>query len=1171
MSATRTTQLAIAIAAIIAGAQQSTALAQSGSALTVQHAGDSQPVVRSAKRASVDSERFSAGPNETFELLLADGTSITLAAGAEITVDRYRYDPAARLGELNLTVTRGAVRIIGGALNNTSAITVDHPGGRSTLDNAIAVLAVDDTGTDVELLLGKSLTVNAASATRVLDRPGSVRVTAGDSSELTQGSSAAREKLALAFNPGLGSGIVPVFITEQPAGDETSTAAQVADASAAAKEEALVLTPQGQVAGIVPSGCAGCDVSSGFELSGAVGSPGTAGSEGGSTAGQWVRTLTQDQTIGDPAPIATRVDYEGAADGLRNTTNRTYGVRGYSQILGDSACAANPLACAPAVETGADGGYLRFAFGTAALFRDLLDAPDDPASIDLASTLWLSDHAFDPGDRNGSVIDFVTTPRMGGNIVAGYTFDAPGLLGAGQDGSVQSLSATGTRLDDDRNLLSDTGEGSYALLQAGLRRADVSRDLIATYSPRDATLNMFDTTVAWAGSFAMDDEARGVLCGGGQNCPGLAAAFDNRGSNESGENLADGLASSLITDRIQPRVGDDGAGNLSMSAGTHPEVTCTNSGLDLVCGRGMVANLVYTLPDHFLLIEARPPAPAAPDLQDTRQFLFATGAVSGRAGQSASFTVDRFFLSAGLEGYPSSAPTMAGTAAGARAFFLPDAALDTGQLGLTLVDAGAYVINPAIATTDVPSSRLFHTDFGTASSSASCSSGQCSTISLTLGTLDYSQGGAQFDGYTIGSTRTGASTNSIAFHSGLTSTALGGGNPALACTNALVGCSAGANTSGRAGYLVLENYTPEDWQLTGGTIHSIGAAATDDQRYALLRLATATGALDVETLDRTPLAAGATGFIAGLVESDSLSNGGLGLAAISNTSAFQLSTEAAAATVSGSVDLSVASISGSAADAQSATLSIGEAGNQHSAYLDRNRFAAMATTQSGAAPSSAFVSGAAALNIGGDTPNSANAALPDNWSPPTPQYMQWGFFFGDIATSSATDAQQWHAHLVPWVRGTLSDTQAPLPSTATATYTGFAIGNVAAQGQLYTAYGTYRNEWNFATRLGNGRLDLDGARYAIRTELDSNANTRFTGALLAPIAPGGNENAVASSTPAVGSLNGGFVTGGADAYSGVMGSFAIGAHRSSASALPTPASAAAPENYVVIGVFGAEK
>src|SRR5690606_38997007 len=125
MSATRTTQLAIAIAAIIAGAQQP-ALAQSGSALIVQHAGDTQPVVRSAKRESVDSERFSAGPNETFELLLADGTSITLAAGAEVTVDRYRYDPAARLGELSMTVTRGAVRIIGGALNNSSAITVDH-------------------------------------------------------------------------------------------------------------------------------------------------------------------------------------------------------------------------------------------------------------------------------------------------------------------------------------------------------------------------------------------------------------------------------------------------------------------------------------------------------------------------------------------------------------------------------------------------------------------------------------------------------------------------------------------------------------------------------------------------------------------------------------------------------------------------------------------------------------------------------------------------------------------------------------------------------------------------------------------------------------------------------------------------------------------------------------
>src|SRR5512138_1008240 len=257
MLVTRKTQLAIAIAAVLAGAQSPVAIAQVGSALSVQHDA-AQPVVRSARRDSVDSERFTAGPNETFELLLADGTSVTLAAGTEVTINRYRYDAANRLGELSLAVHRGAVRIIGGVLNNTSAITVSYPGGQASLDNAIATVAVDDSGTDIALLLGKSMTVEAGSATQTLSKPGSVRIAAGGAPELSPGSTSAYEKLALAFNPGLGSGVVPVFVTEQLANVDTAAMGDIEEANSAAKELALVLTPQEDVPPFVPSGCSGC-------------------------------------------------------------------------------------------------------------------------------------------------------------------------------------------------------------------------------------------------------------------------------------------------------------------------------------------------------------------------------------------------------------------------------------------------------------------------------------------------------------------------------------------------------------------------------------------------------------------------------------------------------------------------------------------------------------------------------------------------------------------------------------------------------------------------------------------------------------------------------------------------------------------------------------------------
>lgn len=1100
MFAVRKTQLAIAIATILAGTHGTVAIAQVGSALTVQH-DSTRPIVRSARRNTVDAERFIAGPHETLELLLADGTSVTLVAGTEVTINRYRYDAAARLGELNLTVHHGAVRVIGGVLNNSSAITVDYPGGQAILDNAIATVAVDDSGTDIALLMGKSLTVKAGSATQSLDKPGSVRIVPGASPELSEASSSAYEKLALAFNPGLGSGVVPVFVTEQLEDVETATTRETEEANSAVKEQALLLTPQESVEGIRPSGCSSCGVIPGFELSGAIGSPGNAGSEGGSTAQAWVLTLTQDQSVADSAPVDGRVDYRGA-DGYRNTTNRMFGVRGYSQILGDELCAAGDIGCAPAVYSdpssvqAGDRGYLRFAFGTL----------QSGSNVNFASTLWLSDYAHRNPDKNNNntEIDFVTEVvadenSLGGNILAAFTFAAPSTLGPDQDGITQSLSTVADSPYPE-NLLSLSGAGSYNLLQAGLRRVVVEGTLTDHPDGTDET---------WR-DFTMTDEARSILCS--DECRGLQQAFNNR--------FEDSSAAS--------------------------------------------AELLYLLPDHFMLIEGVPPASASSDQEDTRQFLYATGAVSSRQDRSVGFSIDRFLLSAGLEAFPSSAPATPGTTSGTRAFFLPDIALDVGALGLA--DAGAYVINPAITEAQTPNSLLLHTDFGL--SNASCPNGQCSTISLTLGALSYGTAGPQFNGYTIGSTRTGADTSSISFQSGLVSTALGGGNPALACSDTAVGCSVGASTSGRAGYLVLENYTPEDQQLSGGTIHSVGAASEDDQRYALLRLATATGSLDTTTLDRAPLAGTSTGFIAGLMESDTQVDGELSLAEVRNTSTFDMSSDAAASTVSGSVALSIAALSGSAADSQSATLNLGTTGDHQSAFLDHDRYAAMAATADGTVPTSAFVSGAAVFNANGDVANPANVSFPADWAPPA--YMQWGFFFGDVAVSDSTNSspQSWHAHLVPWVRGAVSDT--PLPSTGSAQYSGFAIGNVASNGQLYTAFGTYQNTWNFASRRGTGHLDLDGARYAVRTKANDATIAQFSGALLAPIAPGADANAVPSSTTAVGDLTGRFISSDTSPHGGVMGSFSIGAHRNTGD-LPVPATTSTPENYVVIGVFGAER
>ena len=78
----------------------------------------------------------------------------------------------------------------------------------------------------------------------------------------------------------------------------------------------------------------------------------------------------------------------------------------------------------------------------------------------------------------------------------------------------------------------------------------------------------------------------------------------------------------------------------------------------------------------------------------------------------------------------------------------------------------------------------------------------------------------------------------VGFSSPIRSTAAGGGNPALKKEN-------GTIREGYAGYFVLENFdpTPQDQgeaALMGGTEKPLGGS-DNDQSYAYLRLATATG------------------------------------------------------------------------------------------------------------------------------------------------------------------------------------------------------------------------------------------------------------------------------------------------------------------------------------------
>ena len=526
------------------------------------------------------------------------------------------------------------------------------------------------------------------------------------------------------------------------------------------------------------------------------------------------------------------------------------------------------------------------------------------------------------------------------------------------------------------------------------------------------------------------------------------------------------------------------------------------------------------------------------DPDRTERFLFATGNLDSRLKPTFTkrFSVDRFFLSAGLENFAQKDQGRT-IADGIRAFLRRDTGLH-----LPLADTGLLVVNTGSTRADAQDAFL-HADFGLAGTG----SGQQSTISVTLGNVAYQvkrcdtcdikdSVEAVATGQTIGSSRGTITTRdangvetrtneaTVAFSSPIRSTATGGGNPALRNPD-------GSVREGYAGYFVLGNFdpVPQDVQeppLLGGTERPLGG--TQDTRYAYLRLATAIGSsLSGEVQIGTRSALSLSGWAAGLAEVPSA--GRIGVTQIDTdvtTENFTLRTDPVTNRAEARValfnhpTLQFGGLSGMATQGQSA-------------FLDDNQFAAR--TGTGANVEMALISGE--LVKAGLPPDMQNLIRKSSGEPY--QYLKWGFFFGDVTT---TGGEREHIHLGTWVAGQQSDLR-NFPSVGTATYSGHAIGNVLTNNSLYTAVGSYQNAWNFGTRTGTVNMSFDGTGYTGDTRL-RDSSVHFDGVLRASNRTGG--------------LHGNFIQGGTDAAAGVIGRFSI----REATGAPT---------YRASGTFGAER
>lgn len=1038
------------------------------SILTVDSDPGAQHRVRSIRRQSADDERFVAAANETVDIVFSDGTSLTLASGASLVVERYRYDRTSRMGELELRVDAGTVRVMGGVLNNTNAINVKLPGGSARLENAATYLEVGSERTRVSLFSPGTISMSGTGNPTVLATPG-VQAELGRDGAVGPVVVSQREearRLALATNPGLATGVAPTFVVENAIAQPVLAAAGTGEDSAA-KE--VVPVPDLGSSVIVANCGSGCAAGRGLlTLSESVASIGNR--QAGRTIGaQWASLAEQPNA---DSALLTDAD-------TRNTVGRIFAVNPANQFevsLSETSVQEvstyQELAC---WSSAGDCGQVSIVNLLGAGYR--LAAPRSAPGLTALQVAFLTD------PNGGFSIVSTPYPLLLDNIVDLHKDKDSGLpsptLFEQDAGRVQVITIDREVKGDCRDFSSgggcqvDGGSSEEALASAMKSLGD------GRFVGNGVSL--------FAELVGVDVEDGGGEEGGVEDGGGTYNVHLSFNENYERRSLHTGFH----LGRPEPDL-EDGDG------GDSGDLDDENS-----------APLTLTVdPDSFLAVDLRSPTQSG----STRSVFFATGSVSGPRVTEGR-TLDVFNITAGL---PSDSPGELPS----RAFLRTQSLSDVQMSYSDLVDSRLLVLNQGDPV-ETPS-RAFHYDFGVKQRP---NGEQVSTISVTLGRLRYvpEETAAQLLGRTVGSI-SGGGSGLMSVQSPVLSTAVGGGNPHFSSAQGrahylvlenydpvnapLGGAERSVGGSSGARYASLRVGA-----LTGTSDLQAGASG-DFSSYTPGALAGFASGLIDQSHNRVSILRS---------EAD-------GVGKVQPNFLLSLDADAQAPSMpAGSVGAALLGIPGgslvfgsSATDGAADVLDL-------SAYTAPKEFAAMtlATPAVGtrgelseyAGTNAAIISGVPLIGQGGDRAGWNGMSEPLANTMKSYKHLQWGFFLGDVQLQ---ENDQFHAHMVSWVAGKVSTEG--LPASGVFSYQGHVLANIRNGDSVYSSTGTFSNQWNFANRSGTGSMTLDDRSYSLQTRVQGLDQAVAGGNRLAAEGPY-LEGRILEQGEVVGSLQGAFMGG----------------------------------------------
>ena len=182
--AVRTALLAATVFGLLAAAPF--AIREAAAKVGVTSATDGDPLGKPPQEAErvlrigVDvqaNELITTNANDRAHLLFLDGSSLTVGPNAQLTIDKFVFDPNTKTGELAINASKGVLRLVGGKISKNGPIVITTPASTVGIRGGITILDVKANQTDSTFVFGKDMTVRAAGHTQVAVRPGSTIVT----------------------------------------------------------------------------------------------------------------------------------------------------------------------------------------------------------------------------------------------------------------------------------------------------------------------------------------------------------------------------------------------------------------------------------------------------------------------------------------------------------------------------------------------------------------------------------------------------------------------------------------------------------------------------------------------------------------------------------------------------------------------------------------------------------------------------------------------------------------------------------------------------------------------------------------------------------------------------------------------------------------------------------